>query len=73
MTAKPDTKSLLQRVDSGVIPGALQSLVSGIRTLQRGEHDVNGRKGEACGRFRPTAAFAPTSFIGKRKVNICSH
>ncbi|NHL70133.1 hypothetical protein EIB72_27525 [Burkholderia ambifaria] len=46
MTAKPDAKSLLQRVDSGVIPGGLQSLVSGIRTLQRGEHDVNGRKGE---------------------------
>ncbi|WP_175664288.1 T6SS immunity protein Tli4 family protein [Burkholderia ambifaria] len=46
MTAKPDAKSLLQRVDSGVVPGALQSLVSGIRTLRRGEHDVNGRKGE---------------------------
>jgi len=46
MTAKPDAKSLLQRIDSGVIPGALQSLVLGIRTLQRGEHDVNGRKGE---------------------------
>ncbi|VWC92735.1 hypothetical protein BLA18110_03489 [Burkholderia lata] len=46
ITAKPDAKSLLQRVDSGVVPGPLQSLVSGIRTLQRGEHDVNGRKGE---------------------------
>ncbi|WP_269502591.1 T6SS immunity protein Tli4 family protein [Burkholderia sp. IMCC1007] len=46
MTAKPDAKSLLQRVDGGVIPSALQALVSGIRTLKRGEHDVNGRKGE---------------------------
>lgn len=46
MTAKPDEKTLLQRVDSGVAPGALKSLASGIRTLQRGEHDVNGRKGE---------------------------
>lgn len=46
MTAKPDEKSLLQRVDGGSVPGAMQSLVSGIHTLRRGEHDVNGRKGE---------------------------
>lgn len=46
MTAKPDEKTLLQRVDSGAVPGPLQSLASGIRTLRRGEHDVNGRKGE---------------------------
>ncbi|WP_075122853.1 T6SS immunity protein Tli4 family protein [Burkholderia paludis] len=46
MTAKPDEKTLLQRVDSGAVPGQLQSIASGIRTLRRGEHDVNGRKGE---------------------------
>ncbi|MBF5013319.1 PAAR domain-containing protein [Burkholderia pseudomultivorans] len=46
MTAKPDENSLLQRVDSGSVPVGMQSLVSGIRTLRRGEHDVNGRKGE---------------------------
>ncbi|WP_321805960.1 T6SS immunity protein Tli4 family protein [Burkholderia sp. BCC1993] len=45
-TEEPDSKSLLNRVDSGAVPSGFQSLVSGIRTLRRGEHDVNGRKGE---------------------------
>lgn len=43
---KPGEPTLLQRVDKDPVPDALKNLVSQVRTLRKGKHDVNGRHGE---------------------------